>query len=149
MRPSVLLFQANPNPPAQRPSEKPGKHRKQDEAPETSVTTVTSSNEAAAKRSLIAGLTTMLSSASASVSTIPVVSEYLGAAAPYTTGASVVTAGAASIIATLSGWSWLRAARAARLPPETRAFKPHITLARMKNSKPEMVILTVLAAGAW
>lgn len=32
-----------------------------------------------------------------------------------------------------------RAGRTARLPPETRAFKPHITLARLKNVKPEMV----------
>jgi len=32
-----------------------------------------------------------------------------------------------------------RAARAAGLPPETRAFKPHITLARLRNAKPEMV----------
>jgi 2'-5' RNA ligase len=32
-----------------------------------------------------------------------------------------------------------RAARAANLPPETRAFRPHITLARLKNAKPEMV----------
>lgn len=32
-----------------------------------------------------------------------------------------------------------RAARAARLPPEPRAFKPHVTLARLKNTKPDMV----------
>ncbi len=32
-----------------------------------------------------------------------------------------------------------RAARAASLPPEPRAFKPHITLARLKNTKPDMV----------
>ena len=32
-----------------------------------------------------------------------------------------------------------RAARTARLPPEPRAFKPHVTLARLKNAKPEMV----------
>jgi 2'-5' RNA ligase len=32
-----------------------------------------------------------------------------------------------------------RAARAAGLPPETRSSKPHITLARLKNAKPEMV----------
>ena len=32
-----------------------------------------------------------------------------------------------------------RAARTAGLPPETRSFKPHITLARLKNAKPEMV----------
>lgn len=32
-----------------------------------------------------------------------------------------------------------RAARSAGLPPETRAFKPHITLARLKNAKPDLV----------
>ena len=32
-----------------------------------------------------------------------------------------------------------RAARTAGLPPEPHAFKPHITLARLKNAKPDMV----------
>ena len=32
-----------------------------------------------------------------------------------------------------------RAARAAGLPPEPRAFKPHVTLARMRHGRPEQV----------
>ena len=32
-----------------------------------------------------------------------------------------------------------RAARAAGLPPEQRKFKPHVTIARLKNARPEIV----------
>ena len=32
-----------------------------------------------------------------------------------------------------------RAARAAGLPPETRSYKPHITLTRLRNTRPDVV----------
>ena len=42
-----------------------------------------------------------------------------------------------------------RAARNAGLPPEKRAFKPHVTLARLRNSRPEPVARFLQRYGAY
>ncbi|MDX2156611.1 MAG: RNA 2',3'-cyclic phosphodiesterase [Hyphomicrobiaceae bacterium] len=41
-----------------------------------------------------------------------------------------------------------RAARSAGLPPEPRAFKPHVTLARLKGTRPEEVAAFLGARGS-
>ncbi|MGE0629955.1 MAG: RNA 2',3'-cyclic phosphodiesterase [Hyphomicrobiaceae bacterium] len=42
-----------------------------------------------------------------------------------------------------------RAARAAGLAPETRAYKPHVTLARLRNTPPEIVARYLQRIGAF
>jgi RNA 2',3'-cyclic 3'-phosphodiesterase len=42
-----------------------------------------------------------------------------------------------------------KAARAARLPPETRPFKPHVTLARLKHSSAEAVARFLTRYGSY